>query len=103
MLPPMDTSATRGQTDADQCELAHDPGADKAAPLDLQARYDRAADCLLWPRLPNLPNTLPWHQPRSQRALLAFNPSWVWATELIAEMTVDISSSLQYLTYLLIA
>jgi hypothetical protein len=53
-----------------QCELANDPGADKAAPLDLQARYDRAADCLLWPRLLNLPNTLPWHQPQSQRACL---------------------------------
>jgi hypothetical protein len=47
--------------------------------------------------------TLPWHQPQSQRVLLAFNPSWVRATELIAEMTVDISSTLQYLTYRLIA
>ena len=50
MLPPMDTSATRGQAEtADQCELANDPGAEKAAPLHVQARYDRAADCLLWP------------------------------------------------------
>ena len=39
-----------GEADtADQCELANDPGADKAAPLHVQASYDRAADCLLWP------------------------------------------------------
>ena len=38
-----------GQADtADECELANDPGADKAAPLHVQAQYDRAADCLLW-------------------------------------------------------
>jgi hypothetical protein len=34
---------------------------------------------------------------------LAFNPCWVRATELIAEMTVDISSTLHYLTCMLIA
>ena len=75
MLPPMDTSATRGQANtADQCELANDPEPTRQRLCTSKPDTTVPPIAFYGPDRPTC-QTLPWHRPQSQRALLAFNPS----------------------------
>ena len=98
MLPLMDTFATRGQADpADQCELANDLATQRVWQVGRSGPWKAIAGTVVSGLDVQRRCLVGSDQPRPS-GRLAF-----YATELIVEMTVDISSTRQYLTCLLIA
>jgi hypothetical protein len=101
----MDTSATPGKAGtADQCELANDPGSDKAAPLHVQARYD-VPPIAFYGALTAQPAKHATVAPTAEPAGVTCLYPVLDAGDGVetAEMAVDTSAMLHYLAYLLIA